>query len=93
MVDGTSLDEWEQALAGGAKAVFLETPSNPGLQVVDMAAVAEMAHAAGALVVVDNVFASPVLQRPFNFGADVVVHSAKDICHSRYSLASMSERR
>lgn len=76
LVDGTSLDEWEQALAGGAKAVFLETPSNPGLQVIDLAAVAEMAHAAGALVIVDNVFASPVLQKPLDFGADVVVYSA-----------------
>lgn len=76
LVDGTSLDEWEKALAGGAKAVFLETPSNPGLQVIDLAAVAEMANAAGALVVVDNVFASPVLQKPLEFGADVVVYSA-----------------
>ena len=76
LVDGTALDEWEQALAGGAKAVFLETPSNPGLEVIDLAAVSEMAHAAGALVVVDNVFASPVLQTPMDFGADVVVYSA-----------------
>ncbi len=76
LVDGTALDEWEQALAGGAKAVFLETPSNPGLQVIDLAAVSQMAHAAGALVVVDNVFASPVLQKPLDFGADVVVYSA-----------------
>ena len=76
LVDGTALDEWEQALAGGAKAVFLETPSNPGLEVIDLAAVSQMAHAAGALVVVDNVFASPVLQTPMDFGADVVVYSA-----------------
>ena len=75
-VDGTSLQAWEQALAGGARAVFLETPSNPGLQIIDLAAVADMAHAAGALVIVDNVFASPILQKPLEFGADVVVYSA-----------------
>ena len=56
--------------------MFLETPSNPGLELVDLAAVAELAHAAGALVIVDNVFASPVLQKPMEFGADVVVYSA-----------------
>lgn len=75
-VDGASLTEWEEALAGGARAVFLETPSNPGLGIIDLAAVSEMAHAAGALVIVDNVFASPVLQKPLEFGADVVVYSA-----------------
>jgi O-succinylhomoserine sulfhydrylase len=75
-VDGASLAEWEQALAGGARAVFLETPSNPGLHIIDIRAVSEMAHAAGALVIVDNVFASPVLQKPLEFGADVVVYSA-----------------
>ncbi len=75
-VDGSSLDEWEQALAGGARAVFLETPSNPGLEIIDLAAVSELAHAVGALVIVDNVFASPVLQKPLAFGADVVVYSA-----------------
>jgi O-succinylhomoserine sulfhydrylase len=76
LVDGTSLIAWEEALAGGAKAVFLETPSNPGLEIIDLAAVSEMAHAAGALVIVDNVFASPVLQKPMELGADVVVYSA-----------------
>lgn len=76
LVDGTSLAEWEQALLAGAKAVFLETPSNPGLEIIDLAAVSELAHAAGALVIVDNVFASPVLQKPLEFGADVVVYSA-----------------
>ena len=75
-VDGTSLDEWEAALADGARAVFLETPSNPGLEIIDLAAVCELAHAAGALVIVDNVFASPVLQKPMEFGVDVVVYSA-----------------
>ncbi len=76
LVDGTDLASWEQALAGGAKAVFLESPSNPGLEIIDLAAVSEMAHVAGAIVVVDNVFASPVLQKPLDLGADVVVYSA-----------------
>lgn len=76
LVDGRSLDAWQAALDGGATAVFLETPSNPGLDIVDLASVAEMAHAAGALVIVDNVFASPVLQKPLELGADVVVYSA-----------------
>ena len=76
LVDGTSLDEWDAALVGGADAVFLETPSNPGLEVIDLPAVAERAKAAGALVIVDNVFASPVLQKPLELGADVVVYSA-----------------
>lgn len=76
LVDGTSLDAWEAALVPGTKAVFLETPSNPGLEIIDLVAVSEMAHAAGALVIVDNVFASPVLQKPLRLGADVVVYSA-----------------
>jgi len=76
LVDGTNLDEWEAALANGATAVFLETPSNPGLQIIDLAGVVELAHAAGAIVIVDNVFASPVLQKPLEFGVDVVVYSA-----------------
>jgi O-succinylhomoserine sulfhydrylase len=76
LVDGTDLAAWEQALAPGAKAVFLETPSNPTLEVIDIKAVCELAHAAGATVVVDNVFATPVLQRPLELGADVVVYSA-----------------
>ena len=76
LVDGTSLVAWEKALACGPVAVFLETPSNPGLEIIDLRAVAEMAHAAGALVIVDNVFASPVLQKPLELGADIVVYSA-----------------
>lgn len=75
-VDGSNIDEWAEALSEPATAVFLESPSNPGLQIVDIEAVAELAHAAGALVVVDNVFASPVLQKPLRLGADVVVYSA-----------------
>jgi len=76
LVDGRDLDQWADALAGGASAVFLETPSNPSLEVIDLAAVSDLAHAAGALVVVDNVFATPVLQHPMRLGADVVVYSA-----------------
>lgn len=76
LVDGTSLDEWEQALSEPTKAVFAESPSNPGLQIVDLAAVSELTHGAGALFILDNVFASPVLQKPLDFGVDVVVYSA-----------------
>lgn len=76
LVDGTDLKAWEAALAPGAQAVFLETPSNPTLEVIDIKAVSELAHAAGATVIVDNVFATPVLQRPLALGADVVVYSA-----------------
>ncbi|MCP3937816.1 MAG: O-succinylhomoserine sulfhydrylase [Actinomycetia bacterium] len=76
VVDGTSLDEWRNALARGANAVFLETPSNPGLEIIDIGAVCELAHEAGATVVVDNIFASPVLQSPLAMGADVIVYSA-----------------
>lgn len=75
-VDGRDLDQWQAALAKPTKAVFLETPSNPGLRLVDLKAVAELAHKAGATVVVDNVFATPLLQQPLQLGADVVVYSA-----------------
>ncbi len=70
------LDAWEQALATPAQAVFFETPSNPMQELVDIEAVSAMAHAAGATVVVDNVFGTPVLSRPVEHGADVVVYSA-----------------
>lgn len=76
LVDGKDLGQWREALSRPARAVFLETPSNPQLELVDLAAVSELAHAAGARVVVDNAFATPVLQRPMEFGADVVVYSA-----------------
>jgi O-succinylhomoserine sulfhydrylase len=75
-VDGPDLRQWEEALATPAKAVFFETPSNPMQELVDVRAVCGLAHAAGATVVVDNVFATPVLQRPLELGADVVVYSA-----------------
>ncbi|WP_333682770.1 O-succinylhomoserine sulfhydrylase [Pontibaca methylaminivorans] len=75
LVDGTDLDQWREALAGGAQAVFFEAVSNPTLEVVDIAAVSELAHAAGAVVIVDNVFASPVFSRAIAQGADVVAYS------------------
>ena len=75
-VDGGDLAQWEQALATPAAAVFFESPSNPMQDLVDVRAVCELAHAAGATVVVDNVLATPLLQRPLDLGADVVVYSA-----------------
>ncbi len=75
-VDGTGLEGWEKALAEGAQLVFLETPSNPLTDVFDIAGIARLAHAAGALLAVDNCFCSPALQRPLDFGADLVIHSA-----------------
>ncbi|MCH2167284.1 MAG: O-succinylhomoserine sulfhydrylase [Oceanicola sp.] len=75
-VDGTDLAAWEAALRPETKAVFFETMSNPVLEVIDIRAVAELAHAVGATVVVDNVFATPVFSRALEQGADVVVYSA-----------------
>jgi O-succinylhomoserine sulfhydrylase len=74
-VDGADLAQWETALSRPANLVLLETPSNPMLELVDLPAVAELAHRAGAIVVVDNVFATPLLQQPLKLGADVVVYS------------------
>ncbi len=76
VVDGTDLDAWRAAVRDETKVLFLETPANPTLELIDIAAVAEIAHAAGARLVVDNVFASPVLQKPLELGADVVCYSA-----------------
>jgi O-succinylhomoserine sulfhydrylase len=75
-VDGGDLEQWKAAFRRPCNLVLLETPSNPMLELVDLAAVCELAHEAGAIVVVDNVFATPLLQRPMKFGADVVVYSA-----------------
>jgi O-succinylhomoserine sulfhydrylase len=75
-VDGADLDAWRAALARPAAMVLLESPSNPMLDILDLAAISELAHAAGALVVVDNVFATPLLQKPLTLGADIVVYSA-----------------
>ncbi|MEZ5840918.1 MAG: O-succinylhomoserine sulfhydrylase [Hyphomicrobiales bacterium] len=76
LVDGTHLDNWRAALRPETKVLFLETPTNPTLEIVDIAAVAEIAHAAGARLVVDNVFATPIFQKPIALGADVVIYSA-----------------
>jgi O-succinylhomoserine sulfhydrylase len=75
-VDGPDLKQWEKALSTPAQAVLFESPSNPMLDIVDVKAVCDLAHKAGATVVLDNAFATPILQRPLEFGADVVVHSA-----------------
>ncbi|MFZ2503714.1 MAG: O-succinylhomoserine sulfhydrylase [Nocardioides sp.] len=75
LVDGTDLDQWAAALATPAKAVFFESPSNPMLEIVDIAAVCALAHEAGATVVVDNAMAGPASQCPTAYGADVVVYS------------------
>ena len=74
-VDGDDLAQWEKALSVPTQAVFFETPSNPMQSLVDIAAVTELAHAAGAKVVLDNVFATPLLQQGFPLGVDVVVYS------------------
>lgn len=74
-VDGEDLAQWEEALSVPTQAVFFETPSNPMQSLVDITAVCELAHAAGAKVVLDNVFATPILQQGFPLGADVVVYS------------------
>ena len=76
LVDGRNLDAWKRAVQPNTKLFFFETPSNPTLELVDIAAVCEIAHSVGAVVVVDNVFATPMLQRPMALGADVVVYSA-----------------
>ena len=76
LIDGRDPDNWKKALRPNTKAFFFETPSNPQLEIIDIAAVSKIAHAAGAIVIVDNVFATPMLQKPLELGADVVVYSA-----------------
>ena len=76
LVDGTDLNQWEKALKKKTNIVFFETPSNPCLDLVDIKEVSKLAHNAGALVVVDNVFATPILQKPLEHGADIVMYSA-----------------
>ena len=75
IVDGTDLDQWRAAMRPNTKTVFLETPTNPTLEVIDIEAVCKIAHAAGATVVVDNVFSTPLWQSPLALGADCVVYS------------------
>lgn len=76
LVDGHDTDQWRAAIRPGTKLLFLETPANPTLALVDIRAVADIAAASGAMLVVDNAFASPALQRPMAHGADIVVHSS-----------------
>lgn len=76
LVDGGDIGQWAAAMRPGTRMLFLETPSNPTLAIVDMKAVAKIARDGGARLVVDNAFATPVLQRPMEFGADIVIHSA-----------------
>ena len=75
LVDGADLAQWRAAIKDGTNCVFFETPSNPTLDLIDIQAVVELAHGVGARVVVDNVFSTPILQRPAEYGADVVVYS------------------
>ena len=75
MVDTSDLAKLQEAITDRTRVVFIETPANPTLAITDLAGAAEIAHAAGALLVVDNTFMSPVLQKPFRFGADIVLHS------------------
>ncbi|UGY00121.1 O-succinylhomoserine sulfhydrylase [Bradyrhizobium quebecense] len=76
LVDGLDLDQWQRALRPNTKTFFLESPTNPTLDVLDIGAIAEIAHSGGARLIVDNVFATPIWQSPLSLGADVVVYSA-----------------
>jgi O-succinylhomoserine sulfhydrylase len=76
LVDGLDLDQWKRAMQPNTKSCFLESPTNPTLDVLDIGAIAEIAHRAGARLIVDNVFATPIWQSPLTLGADVVVYSA-----------------
>jgi O-succinylhomoserine sulfhydrylase len=76
LVDGLDLDQWRRAMRPNTKTCFLESPTNPTLEVLDIAAIAEIAHAGGARLIVDNVFATPIWQSPLQLGADAVVYSA-----------------
>jgi O-succinylhomoserine sulfhydrylase len=76
LVDGLDLDQWKQAMRPNTRTCFLESPTNPTLDVLDIGAIAEIAHQAGSRLIVDNVFATPLWQSPLALGADVVVYSA-----------------
>lgn len=75
LVDGTDLNEWKKAFKKNTKLVFIETPSNPNLEVIDIKAVADICHENNAKLIVDNIFASCTIQKPFELGADVIVYS------------------
>jgi O-succinylhomoserine sulfhydrylase len=76
LVDGLDLDQWQKAMQPNTRTCFLESPTNPTLDVLDISAIAEIAHKGGARLIVDNVFATPIWQSPLALGADVVVYSA-----------------
>jgi O-succinylhomoserine sulfhydrylase len=76
LADGLDLDQWKRAMRPNTRSCFLESPTNPTLDVLDIGAIAEIAHAGGARLIVDNVFATPLWQSPLSLGADVVVYSA-----------------
>ena len=76
LVDGTDLAQWRAAIGPGTRCVLIESPANPSLEILDIAAIAGLAHETGARLIVDNVFATPILQRPLELGADIVVYSA-----------------
>jgi|TARA_R110002124_G_scaffold262234_2_gene428235 O-succinylhomoserine sulfhydrylase len=76
LIDGTDIDQWKNAVTEKTACVFFETPSNPALEIMDIAAISDLAHKVDAKVVVDNVFATPILQHPITLGADIVVYSA-----------------
>jgi O-succinylhomoserine sulfhydrylase len=76
LVDGLDLDQWQKAMRPNTKSCFLESPTNPTLDVLDIGAIAEIAHQGGARLIIDNVFATPIWQSPLALGADVVVYSA-----------------
>jgi O-succinylhomoserine sulfhydrylase len=76
LVNGGDLDAWRAAVKPNTKAFFIETPTNPTLEIYDIAAIAEIAHKAGAKLIVDNVFATPIFQKPLALGADIVCYSA-----------------
>ncbi|HEY4986809.1 MAG TPA: aminotransferase class I/II-fold pyridoxal phosphate-dependent enzyme, partial [Bradyrhizobium sp.] len=76
LIDGGDVDQWQRAMRAETKMLFLETPSNPTLAIVDLKAVAKIAKRGGARLVVDNAFATPILQRPMELGADIVIHSS-----------------
>ena len=76
LIDGCDPDAWEKAVQPNTKYFFLETPTNPVLELIDIAHVADIAHSHNAMLVVDNVFATPVLQKPLALGADIVIYSA-----------------
>jgi len=75
LIDGTDLSQWERHITNKTKCIFLESPSNPTMEIIDINSVAKIAHQSNALVIVDNIFASPVLQKPMDLGADIVVYS------------------